>query len=45
VRHMAAMRQQRAARRAQHGQRRLTGGTHSSVFSELKITQDENSSK
>jgi hypothetical protein len=27
------------------GQRRLTGGTHSSAFSELKIPPDENSSK
>jgi hypothetical protein len=35
----------RAVRRAQCSARRLTGGTHSSAFSELKITPDENSSK
>jgi hypothetical protein len=32
-------------RRRGSGQRPLTGGTHSSVFSELKIPPDENSSK
>jgi hypothetical protein len=36
---MAATRQWRAARRAQRGQRRLTGGTHLSAFSELKLPQ------
>jgi hypothetical protein len=34
-----------AARRARRGARRLTGGSHSSAFSKLKITPDENSSK
>jgi hypothetical protein len=35
---VAATWQRRAAERARRGQRRLTGGTHSSAFSELKLT-------
>jgi hypothetical protein len=42
---MAATRRRRADRQARRGKRRLTGGPHSSSFSELNLLLDENISK